>query len=436
MAKKRRKSKNNNRRKKGNSPVRSVRLRSVGLRKEYLKALQSVCIKMNCGDAYKLLTKQEKIRAFCFRVFIGKLRINKYQHYTSDTLQFFEGLIQDMFYKPNMSIMTGREFGLTNLEILMASQLVNSFSKSDKERYALLTDAFKVMQEQFGDRAKIYSNLMWFYLLISNATNLFDRQVYCLKLDVKAVKNPTIGLCMQSSLESISPRESYYEVNGKFRAVYQLGYLNSEGEIKWTFAHFTKLKKVYRGDKKFLPICIQRHAYHRLLYRLKPLREIELIWSLNHSLQKNLEIQIYRGHILIPYYYYEFKCGYFAAVINKNRLIIKTFLFLTQGATPEGIKLAELSGLTKEEISYWKIGSLRNFIETEDENHDMRQIFEQAGMGHLFKINVQEWHEIEEREYNWNALSAYINRGKTELYDEGAEELDDEFFPDHEPEQY
>jgi hypothetical protein len=431
MAKKRRKAKPKNQRKNTNSPFRNV-----GLRKKYLQTLQSVCVKMHCEDAYKQLSKQEKIRAFCFKVSIGKLKTFKSQYYTSIALKFFEKIIQDLFFKPQLSILTGKEFGLTNLEILMASQLVSSFNKNDKKRYALLMDAFKDMHEHFGDRANIYVYLMWHYTFISNAINLFDQQMYNLKLDIKTTQYPTPGLYIQSSLECIAPRESFYIEKGKKRAVYQLGLLDDDAKMNWTFVSSGKLREVYNGYKQYLPVCIQRHAYHRFLSRLEPLREMELIWSLNHSLQKKLEIQIYRGNILIPYYYFEFKCGYFVAIINQNRLIIKTFLFLTQGSTPEGIKLAKLSGLSKEEMSYWKIGRLRNFIETKDYNHEMKEIFEQAGVSHLFRIDIDDWNEKEGKDYNWNALSAYIKRGKTELYCEGGEELDDEFYSGHEVDQY
>ena len=419
-AKKRRKAKPQIKRKQDNSPNSNT-----NLRKKYLKILENVCQKMNCADAYSLLTKQEKIRTFGLRAYVGKLKINKEQYYTSDALKFYENYVNDFFSELFMSIMKEKNLGLTNFEILVAGQFLKSIEDDDKERHELLMNAFQPMVEHFGDFRKVYGLVIHHYCFLSNATNLFDQQLYSIRIEGVAKMYPTPGMCYQSSLVSFAPRESYYEENGNKRAIYQLGYINNAFEMHWTFVQAKDLEGVYNGYKKFLPICIQRHAYHRLFSRLNPVKEMELVWLMNHNLQKDLKVEIYKGRVLIPFYYFESKCGYFVAIVNKNRLIIKTFLFITHHSTPEGEKLAELSGLSKEEISYWKIGSLRNFVDSDMAgNHQMKEIFEQAGVSHLFHMNLGHRYEKEGKDYNWDALTTYINCGKTELFNEGAEDPD------------
>lgn len=420
MPKKRRKAKKQIKRKQDNSPCRNNTLR-----KKYLKVLEKVCEKMKCADAYKLLRKEEKIRAFGLRAYVDKLKVDKKENYTSNDLKFFENYVNDFFTKSFMC-MKENELELTNFEILVAGQFLASFDSDYKERQEFLLNAFQPMVECVGDIDEFYRALLRRYALLSNAVNIFDRQVYNIKLEAKIKMYPTPQMNFQSSLESIAPRESYYEENGNKRAVFQLGYVNNGFEMQWTFVQTKYLKGIYKGNKAFLPVCIQRHAYHRILSRLKPICNMDLIWTVNYNLRNNLKIQIYKKRILIPFYYFESKWGYFVAIINKNRLIIKTFLFLTHHYTPEGEKLEELSGLSKEEVSYWKIGSLQNFIDVDmTGNQQIKELFEKAGLGHLFSMKLDSRYENAGKDYNWDALSQYINRGKTELFDEGAEDTEE-----------
>ncbi|WP_321516242.1 hypothetical protein [Marinifilum fragile] len=421
MAKKRKKAKPQVKRKQNNSPYQNSLLR-----KKYLKIVEAVCEKMNCADSYKLLSKEEKIRAFGCSVFVLKLKTNKKQYYTSDSIQFFEKFVNDFFSDPMNCVRKSEAIELTNYEVLVANYFITSFNKDYPERYEFLMDAFQPMVEYIGDFESHFGKMIQHYAFVANATNVFDYNVYILKLDAKVKNYPTLRMNWESSLESIAPRESFYEEEGRNRAVFQLGYVNNGFEIQWTFVRTKDLKGLYNGKKKYLPVCIQRHAYHRILSRLKPLFDTEVVWAMNYYLRHDLHIEFYNGRILIPFYYFETKCGYFVATINKNRLIIKTFLFLTHHSTPEGDKLGELSGLSKEEISYWKIDTLQNFIDANlRENEQMIELFEQAGLSHLFDMQINHGHESDGKDYNWNALSQYIKRGKTELFDEGTEDAEE-----------
>ncbi|MCY1633947.1 hypothetical protein [Marinifilum sp. D737] len=419
MAKKRKKAKPQVKRKQNNSPYHNSLLR-----KKYLKIVEAVCEKMNCADSYKLLSKEEKMRAFGCSAFVLKLKTNKKQHYTLDSIQFFERFVNDFFSDPKMCVRKSEVVELTNYELIVANYFISSFNKNYPERYEFLMDAFQPMVEYVGVFDSYYGKMIQHYAFIANATNVFDHNVYILKLEAKIKDYPTLRMNWESSLESIAARESFYKEEGKSRAVFQLGYINNDFEMHWTFVQTKDLKDLYRGNKKCLPVCIQRHAYHRVLSRLKPLFDTEVVWTMNYYLRHDLHIEFYKGRILIPLYYFESKWGYFVATIDKNRLIIKTFLFLTHHSTPEGDKLGELSGLSKEEISYWKIDTLQNFIDTDlRENEQMIELFEKAGLSHLFDMQICHGCESDGKDYNWDALSQYIKRGKTELFDEGAEEI-------------
>ncbi|RUT78726.1 hypothetical protein [Ancylomarina longa] len=418
MAKKRKKVKSQPVRKRDNSPQNN----NV-LRKKYIHVLEKVCKHTGCEDAFKLLSKEEKIKAFSCRVYVGPLKIEKKQKLGKDTIRFFTEYVKCYYTDRDGYHLIAGETRLSNFELLVGAQFISTIDMLQEKRKELLLVAFAPMHQYLGSIERLVYNIIRHYVLIANITNLFDKTIYVLKLKFEVKDYPTPGLYFDSVLESIPPRSSIYVENGNARKVHQIGHLNNGFDVDWLFVPVKELERIYKGDKKYLPVCIQTHAYHRLLERMKPISEIYILWQLSKLFQDSKQIEIYKGHILIPFFYLKHKCGYFMCVLNKNRLIIKTFLFLTHHNTPEGEKLEEILGLSKEEISYWKIGSLQNFIKSDlENNHQIMVAFEKADISHLFDMDPIYVKQEEQKTFNWDALNSYINRGKTELFDEGAED--------------
>ncbi|BAX82465.1 hypothetical protein [Labilibaculum antarcticum] len=417
MSKKRKKIKQQEGRKKENHPSKNP-----VLKKTYLKILEHVCSQTDCETAFKLLSKDEKTNAFGHRVYVESLKFENKGAVAKDALKFFTSYVQNFYSDNILKLQRDLEAELTNFEILVGLQFLTSLDYVVGERKKQLQIAFTPMRVKLGALEEMLQTIVYHYAITANSTNIFNDTVYNLKFDFDVKNYPTVGMHYSSNLEAIPCRSSNYIENGNLRKVFQLGYLDYGFTMNWVFVPVKSLQGVYRGDKKELPLCIQNHAYNRLLERLKPLSGIDIIHQLSYTLQTSLKIEIYKGNILIPYFHINLKCGYFLGVINKNRLIIKTFLFLTHHYTPEGDKLEKALGLSKEEISYWKIGSLENFFGSNLEtNHEMMEAFEDAGISHLFTVQSLGY-EKEQRNYNWEALNEYINLGKTELFDEGAED--------------
>lgn len=97
------------------------------------------------------------------------------------------------------------------------------------------------------------------------------------------------------------------------------------------------------------------------------------------------EVIVYRGQLLIACYCARHKVGYFLVSYHGDKWGKRTFLFLTNEATPEGIKLKELVGLEKEDTKYLMIDRVTAFLNYDIE-HDLRlrTLFETAGCGSLF----------------------------------------------------
>ena len=125
--------------------------------------------------------------------------------------------------------------------------------------------------------------------------------------------------------------------------------------------------------------------------------------------------------------------GYFIGQIVGNRVIIRTFLFLTHHNTPEGNELERLSGLSKQDISYWQIDRLSTFLNTNfDEQPMIYQLFKDAGLSHLFELKKVGGLKKGGALINLESLAEFIHRGKQALE---ATSFDEEWDPDYVPEE-
>ncbi len=104
------------------------------------------------------------------------------------------------------------------------------------------------------------------------------------------------------------------------------------------------------------------------------------IRNLNYKVDK-------KGNVLIDFIYRQLKTGYLAASVVNNRLLIHTFLFITNNGTPEGKKLSKLTGMQAMDKKFLAIDKLSTFLSYKiNDNAFVKKIFVKAGCGHLLEI--------------------------------------------------
>jgi hypothetical protein len=135
-----------------------------------------------------------------------------------------------------------------------------------------------------------------------------------------------------------------------------------------------------------VPVYVQNHVLHRLEERLdcvpRFLREFYLYLCFNSP-----KIVHFNGRILVEYHLDEYhKVGYLVVEYVNGILLVKTFLLLPSIGTPEGKKLDALIGMQKTDHTYWAIDRLSTFQFSDmKENVQLKEVFEKAGCGTLFK---------------------------------------------------
>ena len=133
-----------------------------------------------------------------------------------------------------------------------------------------------------------------------------------------------------------------------------------------------------------LPLYIQRHALKRLDERLglQPNNVHSHLFFSLYNQPVNYELD--NGCTLIEFNMYEYKVGYLLTTLHEDKLVIRSFLFLTNNGTPEGRKLNALTGLEKLDKKYLEIDKLSTFTAYRiHEDKKLSAIFREAGCGSL-----------------------------------------------------
>ncbi len=207
-------------------------------------------------------------------------------------------------------------------------------------------------------------------------------------------------------------------INGCKRPAFQLAkpLASAVTPIGWLSVDVSLLGNFYKGNKKTLDVFIQSHALTRLKERLDLLDQEAInyaLWENTHTISQFVS---YNGHLLLPFKVFDIKIGYLVANIADDKLLFRTFLFITHNSAPEGICLRKLTGLGKEDITYWKIDRLSTFVKLNEEKYSgLIKLFSKAGLEQLMELKDKEFTIDSMQAANLDGLTEYIKRGKNEF---------------------
>jgi hypothetical protein len=186
---------------------------------------------------------------------------------------------------------------------------------------------------------------------------------------------------------SVIPEKIHVNINGETHRAIRLGRCRFKVGAEWISIKAGQLQ--LSPPDKDIDVYIQAHALHRLIERNDCIyREMflsEIVESFN---QFHCQRDAVSGKLLIDFYLFSIKTGYFLADIIDNKLILRTFLFITHDGTPEGAKLKESTGLQKTDKQYLELDKLSTFMTPEIQcNEKIKKIFIDAGCNRLFDLH-------------------------------------------------
>ncbi|MBK3519543.1 hypothetical protein [Carboxylicivirga marina] len=204
-------------------------------------------------------------------------------------------------------------------------------------------------------------------------------------------------------------RKKKYKIKGQIRTIYQMGKMYGNNQFEWISVNYRNPDLNISSVAPKLNLYIQTHAIKRMSERLDITDEQSINFFLWKNTCDNFEIIKHKNTLLAPVKIYDIKIGYFVVEPIDDMLIIKTFLFITHNCTPEGDKLKGLTGLGKNDISYWKIDRLSTFVNLDEEKYPkLMQLFTDAGMQDLAQLK-NKYFDIESiQDANLDSLREYL----------------------------
>jgi len=211
------------------------------------------------------------------------------------------------------------------------------------------------------------------------------------------------------------PETELLEIDGHKRTVYRI---------------FANIKQVYTplvltpenlgitGMLQTFPlkVYIQQHALDRLKERVgNYFSDISYILVIESLLERPIHSD--NGRLLFPFMNSRSKLGYLSAVITGDKLVVLTFLFITNNGTPEGKRLHDLIGLQKEDKKYLGIDKLSTFIRSDiGQNEKLKDLFCKAGCGALFELSKAGLVQPDQKEILCAAyIARYLGMGQATL---------------------
>ena len=382
------------------------------------KHVRLFCEKLNEIESYACLSMKEKRVMFEFRILIGTPVAVDFQNISSSELRKVGSCIQKKIRTVSMES-EGKKYSPFESQILFCLlSMMDCEQIAESRRKELISifgfDNIEIYKQNVRDHV-LTDYLLTPFKAVLSLSNIRSKY-YCLtpRSPVIIPESPLFEIGM--SLSIYPAQSKNIGINGTYRPAYKLGFPMMDGCVKWWKIDASKLNNHYSGFQNELKVYIQSHALRRLSERLDLLDESTIYYSIWENTSRIKGFEFYKNYILIPYRLHKCKVGYLAASVIDDMLVIRTFLFITHSTVPEGDRLKEISGLGREDISYWKIDRLSTFINIDTERYPkLTALFVEAGLEEIFELKEKEFDIETLQDANLDGLRDYIQQGQEEI---------------------
>lgn len=234
--------------------------------------------------------------------------------------------------------------------------------------------------------------------------------LYTVTIEMKQELNGTLGLFFCITVHPMQTEKIQVMIDGSNRPVYKLGSFSPMQPTKLDYVSIDPtLLNLPAG--KALDVYIQSHALDRLAERIDGVNPGFLQLCANLSLRNAKVCKNKKGHWLFEFHLLGKRVGYFKGDVIDGKIILRTFLFLTNNGTPEGERLHEHTGIMKEDKMYLTIDKFSSFMHSDIKtNERVKAIFIKAGCQSLFEIDkTVDFYQGEEKSLA-NLIENYLTR--------------------------
>jgi hypothetical protein len=374
-------------------------------KKLYMERLRTICTLIGDGEPlFDLLPQFIRDTIYDIRGVMFKIRVEPGAKITKRLVKIMHSHIEKEIKLKWMDLMIPNMNKQVNLMdycqlVLPLDLVLANFSRTFTGR-----EKFEAFCLHIEERYTQYYND--FLYIIHNACytycDLSKWALYTFKFDehhnpiVVGHKKTYDGIWHQNITLGLYPLDiRYVTIHGDRRPAIQLGKILHNNNVS-TFQPITVSSKRLHlndpsGSHKEIPVYVQQHAFNRTMQRAGCVFPGSALSLIDHAFEEHHKIlRESSNRYLVECYSFDIKLGYFAGIYIEGIFVILTFLLITHSGTPEGRKLAELTGLQRQDMTFLAIDDLKTLINSDilsDER--IAKIFIEAGCESILKMNFQ-----------------------------------------------
>ncbi|MDR2692524.1 MAG: hypothetical protein LBB73_09630 [Dysgonamonadaceae bacterium] len=412
------------------------KLQAVQHKKQFMERLRRICMLIGDGESlFDLLPAYIRDTLYEVRNITLKIRVEKGTKITKRFVKILYGHVEQEMKSKMMDLMIAGAVKQVNLaeyhqliyplEIILANcpeftgkEKFNAFYLNWQERNKkFYQELICVIHNACYTYCDLSKRALYTYTFEVERTRiLHDNKYY----DGKGYHIITLGLY------PLDVR--YVTIDGNRRPVVQVGEIihnQNTSELRPTTVPLKRLRPKDPDGRRKIPVYVQQHAVDRIMQRAYCVFPGSVPSLIDKAfLDKRKIIREGNNRYLVECYSFEIKIGYFVGMFIDGIFVILTFLLLTHSGTPEGRKLAELTGLQRDDISFLAIDDLKTLINSDlmsDER--ITQIFIDAGCESILDMNFQlnvygdyPWLQDETKQNSElsKLIAEYIQQGDTD----------------------
>ncbi len=361
-------------------------------KRNYRKRVERLCLTVAGPGVYQMIPKKDLHRMFVIRALPFEIYPAPGQNIPDDVLRKMRKIYLSLSRHENVCVTESgieiplSEFLTTGLNLKF---YIDGLRDSDYPDAAAVKEAlapFTSFEEGFDKADELFDLLL---NVLGFETSYLDSYLYWTRFAPSlrreggfAVENHIYVYCRKRE-------EMKVKIGGMNRTVFRVRIALSGSKENILDVRIPGEKLGPAGARKnMFGIYIQQHALMRLMERLAPLDRISIEDHVCTSLLKPVVLRQGDGSYLIEMRVSNIKAGYLLAEIIGDILVVKTFLFITNGGTPEGRRLQQIAGLERPDREYLAIDRLSTFARADiRDDKNLEALFTKAGCGCLFALH-------------------------------------------------
>jgi hypothetical protein len=354
-----------------------------------LKCLENTCDTLVGTGIFKLFDSLDIAVLLKMRFAAVKMIISSTKFITAKEQVEYKSLFINLLSKGSIETPIGKTIPLSIYlrEGLTLIRYVEGKAQNKLRCSAELVHAFAPWVDRgafhINSICQVMHYLQRFTIILSNwSSELFLMNIDQLAIFAVASEDNSV-VCRRQKLECEN-----LMIDGSFRKVIAIGWPDHDGEIKSLYLTPEQLI-IQSGHPTKIQVYIQVHALKRLEERLGLVPGIvhKAIFDAFSVQRPEFHWQV--ESILLPLIVNACKVGYLVCSLVGDKLLIRTFLFLTNDGTPEGQKFNELTKLARLDKAHLKIDSLEGFLSLDIAgNSILNDVFVKSGCDSLLDLSL------------------------------------------------